>query len=161
MPDERAPEGPRGGGALYSTADDFLALLRVLLNGGVAEHVRLLETASVRALISNQIGSLAADRQTTAAPQRTADFAFMDGTQEFGLGVLLETSGRVGGRSAGSYGWAGIYNTYFWVDPSARIAAVAFMQVSPFCVARCLDVCSAFERAVYAEHTLVGPPDVM
>ena len=156
LPNERAPEGPRGGGALYSTVDDFLALLRVLLNDGAADGTRLLGADSVRALTSNQIGGLAAERQTSAAPPRTADFRFMDGTQKFGLGVLIETRDRAGGRAAGSraagsYSWAGIYNTHFWVDPRAGIAAVVFMQMSPFCAPACLDVCAAFERAVYED----------
>lgn len=90
-------------------------------------------------------------RQTTAAPERTDDFRFMDGTQKFGLGVLIETRDRPSGRSAGSYGWAGICNTYFWADPRAGLAAVVFMQLSPFCAPVCIELCEAFERAVYRE----------
>lgn len=149
-----AADGPRGGGALYSTARDFLALARVLLNGGesaeASGRARLLSFESVAAMTRNQIGALVAERQRTCVPQRTADFLFMDGTQKFGLGVLIETRERPSGRAAGSYGWAGIYNTYFWVDPRAGLAAVVFMQLSPFSAPHCIAVCEAFERAVYA-----------
>ena len=75
----------------------------------------------------------------------------MDGSQRFGFGVLIETQAKPGGRAAGSYGWAGIYNTYFWVDPAAGIAAVVLMQLSPFSAPVCIDVCDRFERAVYHE----------
>ena len=150
-PNERQGEPPRGGGGLYSTADDYLALLRMLLNDGRAGSFQVLATETVREMVSNQIGALAARRQTTAAPERTADFAFMDGTQKFGLGVLLETQDRRDGRAAGSYGWAGIFNTYFWVDPAAEVAAVIFMQLSPFCAPACLDLCDSFERALYRQ----------
>jgi len=34
--------------------------------------------------------------------------------------------------SPGSYTWAGIYNTHFWVDPKWKIAAVLLIQVLPF-----------------------------
>jgi CubicO group peptidase (beta-lactamase class C family) len=150
-PNERRGEPPRGGGGLYSTAADLLALLRLLLGEGRTKGGRLLRSESVRALASNQIGSLVAAPQRTAFPKRTADFLFMDGTQKFGFGVLIETHAKAGGRSAGSYGWAGIFNTYFWVDPLAGIAAVVMMQVSPFSAPVCLDVCDRFERAVYHE----------
>jgi CubicO group peptidase (beta-lactamase class C family) len=75
----------------------------------------------------------------------------MDGTQKFGFGVLLETHAQPGGRAAGSYGWAGILNTYFWVDPAAEIAAVVYLQMSPFCAPACLTLCAQFETAVYRE----------
>jgi methyl acetate hydrolase len=150
-PNERRGEPPRGGGGLYSTATDLLALLRMLLNGGMAAGQRMLGTETVAALASNQVGELGVSRQRTAFPPRTADFLFMDGTQKFGFGVLVETRTKPGGRAAGSYGWGGIYNTYFWVDPAAGIAAVVLMQVSPFSAPDCIDVGDRFERAVYHE----------
>jgi methyl acetate hydrolase len=153
-PNERRGEPPRGGGGLYSTAADLLALLRMLLNNGRIGGERLLGAETVAALASNQVGALAVPRQRTAFPKRTDDFLFMDGSQKFGFGVLVETRAKPGGRAAGSYGWAGIYNTYFWVDPAAGIAAVVLMQVSPFSAPVCIDVCDRFERAVY--HELVA-----
>jgi CubicO group peptidase (beta-lactamase class C family) len=156
-----AADGPRGGGALYSTVGDFLALTRVLLNDGasapadVPQRTQLLEPESVAAMTRNQIGGLVAERQRSCVPQRTADFLFMDGTQKFGFGVLIETHARPSGRAAGSYGWAGIYNTYFWVDRHAGLAAAVFMQTSPFSAPSCIAVCEAFENVVYAA---VGKP---
>lgn len=150
QPLERRAEAPRGGGALYSTASDYARLLALLVNGGVLDGHRLLAPESVVALATNQIGALAAPRQRSAAPARTADFGFMDGSQKFGFGVLIETRARPNGRAAGSYGWAGIFNTYFWVDPAAGLACTVFMQSSPFSSEPCLAVCDAFERAVYS-----------
>jgi methyl acetate hydrolase len=125
-------------------------LLRMLLNGGTADgDHRLLTGDSVAAMTVNQIGDLTAQRQRSAFTDRTLDFGFMDGTQKFGFGVLIETRDRDGGRRAGSYGWGGIFNTYYWVDPAAGIAAVLMMQLAPFCDAGCLDVYRRVERAVY------------
>ena len=106
------------------------------------------------ALARGQIGALPASKQTTAAPEKTADFEFMDGSQTFGFGVLIETRARPGGRAAGSYGWGGIFNTYFWVDPAAELAAVLFMQAAPFCAPACLEACDRFERALYRQLKL-------
>ena len=150
LPNERAPtEAPRGGAGLYSTAEDYLALLCMLLNGGASDGRRVLSPVSVQALASNQIGPLAAVRQRTAAPERTADFAFMDGSQKFGFNVLVETRARPSGRAAGSFGWAGFFNTYFFVDPAAGIGVVVMMQMTPFCAPACLALCAGVEAAVY------------
>ena len=149
LPTERGAEAPRGGSGLYSTAPDLLRLLRPLLNGGSADGGRLLEPETVTALASNQVGSLPVERQRTAFPELSCDFSFMDGSQKFGYGVLIESRATAGGRHAGSYGWAGLYNTYFWVDPAAGLGAVLLMQVSPFSTPPCLEVCARFERAAF------------
>jgi len=150
VPRERQSAPPRGGAGLYSTAEDFLALPRLLLNGGAAGGRRLLAAETVAALARNQVGSLPVVRQCSALPALSDDFLFMDGTQRFGFGVLIETRAKDTGRSAGSYGWGGLYNTYFWVDPAADLGAVVMMQVSPFCRPACIEVCGRFERAVFA-----------
>lgn len=143
-------EPPRGGSGLHATARDYAAILRMLLNGGrLDDGTRLLAEKSVAAAVSNQIGALFARRQTTAYPRRSLDFVFLDGTQKFGFNVMIETRDRPDGRRAGSYGWAGVFNTYFWVDPAAEIAAVLMMQMSPFCDPACIAAYREFERGVY------------
>jgi CubicO group peptidase (beta-lactamase class C family) len=54
-----------------------------------------------------------------------------------------------GGRSAGSLSWAGIYNTFFWIDPSRKTCAVLLMQTLPFSDDTADEVVDKFERAVY------------
>lgn len=151
LPNETAGVAPRGGGGLLCTAHDFLCVLRMLLNEGRCGDTRLLWAESARALATNQIGDLVAERQTTVYPERTHDFLFMDGTQKFGFGVLIETEDRPGRRRAGSYSWGGILNTYFWVDPVSGIGGVLMTQLKPFCDPACLERNEAFERAAYAE----------
>lgn len=150
-PIETAGTAPRGGGGLYSSAHDYLCLLRLLLNDGRHAGERILSEQAVRLATTNQIGALALARQATAFATRANDFVFMDGTQKFGFGVMVETADRPSGRAAGSYGWGGILNTYFWADPKAGIAAVLMMQLKPFCDPGCIALYEAFERAVYAE----------
>lgn len=143
-------EAPRGGGGLFSTARDYAAFVRMLLNGGVSDRgERLLRAESVAAMTSNQIGELRTGTPRTAYPPRTFDFTFLDGTQQFGFNLAIETRARPGRRAPGSWGWAGIFNTYFWGDPATGIGVVLMMQGSPFCEPRCLDVLDAVEAAVY------------
>lgn len=148
-PLEATGHSPHGGGGLYSTANDYLALIRMLLNRGVHDGKRILSAESVERMTSNQIGELFAAPPMTALPQRSNDFIFMDGTQKFGYGVTIETRDQPTGRHTGSYGWGGILNTYFWVDPSADVAAVIMMQVKPFADPICVDLYRRFERSVY------------
>jgi methyl acetate hydrolase len=150
QPNETVGPPARGGGGLYSTAGDYLAFLRLLLNEGEAGGRRLIGAEQIRAMTRNQIGDLFAEPQTTALPSRTNDFIFLDGTQKFGFGVMVETRAQASGRPAGSYGWAGIYNTYFWVDPDAGFAAVLLMQTSPFSDPLSIEFYRRFESAVYA-----------
>lgn len=149
LPLERTAHDARGGGGLYSTAPDYLRLLRFFMNGGELDGVRLLSSAHVAEMMRNQIGALHAVRQTTALPERTNDFIFMDGTQKFGLGFMIETRDRATGRKTGSVSWAGIANTYFWIDPVSRLGAVLCMQTTPFADPVSIDIYRGFERAVY------------
>src|SRR5690606_3115478 len=71
-PNERRGDPPRGGGGLYMTGADYLAVLRMLLNGGMLDDGvgRLLGEDSVAAITTNQIGDLWAEMQRSVAPQR-------------------------------------------------------------------------------------------
>jgi CubicO group peptidase (beta-lactamase class C family) len=55
-----------------------------------------------------------------------------------------------GGRSPGSLAWAGLGNTYFWIDPAKGAAGVILMQLIPFADPKALKVFGEFEAAVYA-----------
>jgi methyl acetate hydrolase len=54
-----------------------------------------------------------------------------------------------GGRSAGSVTWAGLFNTYYWIDPTRRIAGVIMMQILPFADAQALQAYRQFEHGIY------------
>jgi methyl acetate hydrolase len=146
---ESTGPAPRGGGGLYSTADDYCRLLRLLLNKGECRGTRLLSAVSCNAMTCNQIGDLYAHVQTTAFRDRSNDFIFMSGTQKFGLGLAIETTNQPCGRPAGSASWAGIFNTYYWIDFANEFAAVVLMQVRPFADAHCVEAYRRFERALY------------
>jgi CubicO group peptidase (beta-lactamase class C family) len=148
---ETAPSGvPTGGTGLYSTASDYMRLLRLFLNGGTLDGRRLLAPETIAAITRNQIGDLKAEPQQKALAERSNDFIFMDGSQRFGFGVLIETRDRATGRAAGTFSWGGIFNTYFWVDPRADLAAVLLMQTSPFADPESVALLESFEHAVYS-----------
>ena len=110
------------------------------------------QTCALPILTQNQIGELYAERQAAALGERSNDFVFMDGSQKFGFGVMIETRDQPTGRAAGSYSWGGIYNTYFWVDPSADLAGVLLAQTTPFADAAVYGAYERFEKAAYGSR---------
>lgn len=140
-----------GGGGLYSTASDYLKFERMLLGGGKLGDKRVLQSETVAQMSRNQIGDLALPEMRSLSPQFAKDPIRVPGSlDKFGLGFAINTKPVEGGRSAGSLAWAGIYNTFFWIDPPRKTCAVILMQILPFSDDAANSVVEHFERAVYA-----------
>ena len=103
-------------------------------------------------MAQNHIGELTMGKLTTAAPMYSNDVDLYPGmVKKWGLSFLINTAKTAEGRSPGSLAWAGLANTYFWIDPARNIAGVILMQLLPFVDAKALEACAGFERGVYAE----------
>ena len=140
-----------GGGGIYSTAEDYLTFIRTLLAGGAHGGVRILRPDTVAQMGRNQIGKLDAGRLRTTAPQLSNDVDFFPGISlKWGFGHMINMQPVPERRSAGSLTWGGLLNTYYWIDPQKRIAAIFLTQVLPFADDRALSVYAQFERAIYA-----------
>ena len=146
------PTDFNGGGGLSSTANDYVKFARMLLRKGKGEgNVQILKPATVEMLFKNQIGSIRAGAMKTMQPNVSADVdTHPGGTDHWGLIGLLQGSGTKGVRSENSTAWAGIYNTYFWVDPKKNIAGIVMMQYLPFFDPEAVGLLTDFERAVYS-----------
>ena len=153
---ERLREDPQvvtrfsGGGGLWSTAGDYLRFLRMLLNGGELDGARVLAADTVAAMSENQVGDLSAGTIRTALPDVSNDFVpTAEGRGRFGLGFLINLDTEPGRRASGSLAWAGLFNTYFWLDPSTGLAGVFLTQILPFADPQALATLESFEAAVY------------
>jgi methyl acetate hydrolase len=145
------PEFEMGGGGLYGTAADYLAFTRLFLNEGRAEGRQVLKPETVRMMEANAIGDLGVRLLKTAQPAYSNDAEFFPGmVKKWGLGFMISTAPVPGGRGAGSLAWAGLGNTYFWIDPERGVAGVILMQLIPFADAKALAVFDGFEKALYA-----------
>ena len=153
QPLERQSERPSfsGGGGIYSTGPDYLTLIRMLLHGGALDGVHILRPDTVALMGQNQIGKIEAGVLKTTTPALSNDVDFFPGISlKWGLGHMINMQPIPDGRSAGSMTWGGLLNTYYWIDPGRRIAAVFMTQVLPFADKRALRIYRQFERGVYA-----------
>jgi CubicO group peptidase (beta-lactamase class C family) len=148
------PERPttfNGGGGLYSTGRDYARFLQMLLGGGQLAGQRILRSETVAELGRNQIGDLNVNVMHSMNPTASNDAEFFPGMdKKWGLAGFITPFDTRGGRHAGSWAWAGIANTYFWIDPASGVAGVLMTQILPFCDPTVLTLLDGFERAVYA-----------
>jgi len=139
-----------GDGGLNSTAADYIKFLQMFLNEGKWHGNTLLGKSSIQAMTKNEISDVIVQTQQTTDPLRSQNFPIGAGRDKFGFGFQITTSNKENPnlRSPGSYTWAGIYNTHFWVDPKRQIAAVIMMQVLPFYDDGCMKLYQDVEAAI-------------
>ena len=68
----------------------------------------------------------------------------------WGLGYMINMQQGPNGRSPGSVTWAGLFNSYYWLDPARRVAGAILTQILPFADSAALALYGSFERGVYA-----------
>ena len=145
------PPTIRGDGGLYSTATDYGRFVQMVLNKGQLGGVRLLKEQTVGEMSRNQTGSVKVRLQPTAEPLRSRPYPLGAGEDVWGLGFQLAAPGKPAAnmRRPGSMNWAGIYNTFYWIDPEKRIGVVVLMQMLPFYDDAAIQILQGVERLVY------------
>ena len=139
-----------GGGGIYSTAPDYLALLQALLNGGSLRGATILKPETVALMSKNQVGDIEAGVMKTTNPALSSDVDFFPGVRKrWAFGHMITLDPVKNGRKAGTLTWAGLLNTYYWIDPASGIAGVIMMQTLPFADERALGVYRRFEHGIY------------
>jgi methyl acetate hydrolase len=154
---EQEPEFHMGGGGLYGTAGDYIKFCQMILNEGTGNGNQVLKPETIELMSENHIGELVMTKMTTAAAIYTNDVDLYPGmVKKWGLSFMINTAMTPEGRSAGSLAWAGLANTYFWIDPDRDVAGVILMQLLPFADSHCLEAFAGFERGVYAGLDAAG-----
>lgn len=111
----RIPAFPSGGGGLVSTADDWLAFARLLLDGGG----RLLSPTSVSRMTSNHLNT----------EQRKVGELFLEG-QGWGYGGQVDVDALDPWNVPGRYGWVGGTGTTAHVIPATGTVTILLTQVA-------------------------------
>ncbi|MBV9562343.1 MAG: serine hydrolase [Bradyrhizobium sp.] len=114
-----------GGGGLVSTAPDYLRFCQMLLNGGELDGVRVLSPQAVKQMTTN------------ALPAGTRIFggdevgARAGTTFGLGFGIRIDPVQSWIPGAVGSFSWAGLWGTYFWVDPGEQLIGLQMIQATP------------------------------
>jgi methyl acetate hydrolase len=145
------PEFYMGGAGLYGTAGDYAAFIQMMLNDGRSHGgVQVLKPATVALMAANNIGDLDAGILKSVMPESSHDADFFPGMkQNWGLSFLINTEDAPAGRSAGSLSWAGVINSYYWIDRRQKLGGVIMTQILPFADPIVLKLYGRFERVVY------------
>jgi methyl acetate hydrolase len=148
LPEE--PEFLMGGGGLYGTASDYLAFAQMIMRGGTHNGAQVLRRETVDLMAQNQIGPLEIGVMKTTMPPLSNDVELFPGmSKKWGLSFLINTQTAPTGRSAGSLAWAGLANTYFWIDRTRQVCGVFLSQLLPFYDHTAVDLFGRFETEVY------------
>ncbi|MDB5991654.1 MAG: Twin-arginine translocation pathway signal [Herbaspirillum sp.] len=144
------PEFFSGGGGLFSTPRDYMALLQMLVRGGRSHGTRILKPETVASMFKNQIGDLNVVEMKSAQPAYSNSFDEFPGmTHKWGLSFDINTQAGPHGRSAGSGSWAGLLNCYYWIDPVKHVTGAMFTQLLPFYDERVVKLWGQVEEGLY------------
>jgi CubicO group peptidase (beta-lactamase class C family) len=125
----KPPSFLSGGGGLCSTAADYLAFCRALINGGGVDGVRLLGPKTLKLMTTNHLPN------GLDLPSMSRSM-FAEATYNgigFGLGfaVTMDPAKTLLPGSAGEYNWGGAASTAFWIDPAEELIAIFMTQLMP------------------------------
>ncbi|WP_158016480.1 serine hydrolase domain-containing protein [Mycobacterium basiliense] len=122
------PKFCNAGGGLYSTADDYLRLIRMLLGGGMIDGVRVLSAESARLMRTDRLSDEHKRHNFLGAP-------FWVG-RGFGLNLSVVTDPAksaplFGPGGLGTFSWPGAYGTWWQADPAANLVLLYLIQHCP------------------------------
>jgi CubicO group peptidase (beta-lactamase class C family) len=112
-----APHFASGGGGLVSTADDYLAFLRMLLNRGVHDGAHFLSRPSVALMTSDRV----------PPAHRAASAIFFGEARSWGFGLSVAIA-RDDFCAAGRFGWDGGRGTSAYADPQENFIGILLTQ---------------------------------
>ena len=127
------PEIELGGAALYASVGDYMKFIRMILNDGAGPKGRVLRADTVQQLARNGLGALTSAGWTTSNPAFANSGEFFPGLPKswsYTFQVIDEDAPT--GRPAGSLSWAGLANTYYWIDRRNGLGGMWATQILPF-----------------------------
>ena len=142
-------EWDAAGHGSYGTIQDYGRFVQAWLNDGAGV---LAKPATAQMALQNQIGSIQLpELMKSSVPELSNDVPGLPVPQNWGLGFHLMQAGLPGMRSRGTGDWAGLFNSYYWIDRSKGIGGVLMTQVLPFFDMPVIETLMGFEIAVYQQ----------
>ena len=148
---EQEPEVQLGGAGLYSTVEDYSRFLQMILGRGSRQGAQVLRPETVDQMLVNNMGSLRVVPLPAVIPGVAGDVEFYPGVEKsWGLTFQINEEPLPTGRPAGSLMWAGLANSFYWIDMQNGLAGTYISQQFPFGDPRSFGLFDSIERACYA-----------
>ena len=145
------PEVQLGGAGLYGTVEDYSRFLQMILGRGTRDGVRILQPGTVDQMVVNNMGELRVVPLPTALPGFSGDAEFYPGVEKsWGLTFQINEEPLPTGRPAGGLMWAGLANSFYWIDMRNGLAGTYISQQFPFGDPRTFALFDSVEQACYA-----------
>lgn len=149
LPDN--PEVDMGGHGLYATIPEYMKFIRMWLNDGDGPNGHVLKPETVAWAVKNGlqehqkvgmlpgvIASLSNDAEFFPGLKKSWSYTFMVNDEEAPTG-----------RPAGAIGWAGLANSFYWIDRQNGVGGYWATQILPFGDPVSFGGYLDFETAVY------------
>lgn len=143
------PEVHMGGHGLYSTVSDYLKFIRLWLNRGEVNGHRLLQESTLELALNNGLADIAMKNLPGSIPSLSNDVnIYPEAEKGWTLGFMVNEQVTDSGRPAGTIGWCGLANLYYWIDIKNNIGGYWATQTLPFLDPTAYNGFLAFEKAV-------------
>ncbi len=144
------PEFQMGGGGLYGTVGDYCCFLQMILGRGSRNGAQVLQPETVDQMTANSMGDLRVVALPPVIPDLTNEAEFFPGVEKsWGLTFQINEEPLPTGRPAGGLMWAGLANSFFWIDMANQVAGAYISQQLPFADARSYQLYTDIETATY------------
>jgi CubicO group peptidase (beta-lactamase class C family) len=114
-----------GGGGLVSTLGDYAKFAQMMLDGGVYKGHRVLETETVKTMMTNQMNEADAYLLPWIGGETGAGFGYGGSVQV----TATDAQALEKGRHPGQWGWSGAARTVFYVDPQNEAFGIIMLQM--------------------------------
>lgn len=113
-----------GGGGLVSTMTDYLQFAKMLLNRGELNGELFIGRKTHELMTMNHVPEQLLPYQVGPDPSYGHGFGL-------GVTVLMDVAQSAELGSVGTYGWSGMANTDFWIDPVEEVIGIFMTQLLP------------------------------
>ncbi len=142
-------EWDAAGHGSYGTIQDYGRFVQAWLNDGAGV---LAKPDTAQMAMQNHIGAIQLpELMKSAVPELSNDVPSLPVPQGWGLGFHLTLADLPGMRSNGTGDWAGVFNSYYWIDRAKGIGGVLMTQLLPFFDMPVIETLMGFETAVYQQ----------
>jgi methyl acetate hydrolase len=143
-----------GGHGLYGTVGDYCRFIRMWLNDGAGENGRVMKAETVRAAVTNGLGTKKIKMLPGVTPSLSNDAEFFPGMpKSWCYTLMINDEAAPTGRPAGALGWAGLANLFYWIDRDNGLGGFWATQILPFADPASFTGYMDFETAIYQSMT--------